>query len=154
MTTSPVLRAALLGTATGGRSALGVAGPVLSSTRRWPVRLAAVAAVAGELVADKLPGTPSRTIPPSVAVRLASGAAGGALLAGRGAGGPVLPVLAAVAGAAAGTLAGARWRGWAAPRTGPLPAALVEDALVLGLAALACGPRHSRAPGRTAAGAG
>ncbi|PRY47966.1 hypothetical protein LY71_111145 [Geodermatophilus tzadiensis] len=137
MTSSAVLRAALLGTAAGGRSTLGVAGPVLTSSPRWPLRAAALAAVAGELVGDKLPGTPDRTIPPSAAVRLASGAVGGWLLARRAGSGWVLPALAGAAGAAAGTLGGARWRRAAAPRLGALPAALAEDALVLALAAAA-----------------
>ncbi|SFP50320.1 hypothetical protein SAMN05660464_3340 [Geodermatophilus dictyosporus] len=149
MTSSAVLRAALLGTAAGGRSALGIAAPVLTSSPRWPLRAAALAAVAGELVADKLPGTPDRTMPPSAAVRLVSGAAGGWLLARRGGGGQVLPALAGAAGAATGTLGGARWRRAAAPRLGALPAALVEDALVLALAAAAAratpdGPAGSR----------
>ncbi|SDC72885.1 hypothetical protein SAMN05660690_2308 [Geodermatophilus telluris] len=137
MTSSAVLRAALLGTAAGGRSALGVAGPVLTSPTRRPARAAALAAVAGELVADKLPATPDRTVPPSVVVRLASGAAGGWLLARRDGSEWLLPALAGVAGAAAGTLGGARWRRVAAPRLGALPAALAEDALVLALAAAA-----------------
>ncbi|MGY1776411.1 hypothetical protein ACI8AV_11165 [Geodermatophilus sp. SYSU D00804] len=137
MTSSLVLRAALLGIAAGGRSSLGLAAPALTASRRRPVRLAALAAVAGELVADKLPATPSRTIPPSVAVRLAAGAAGGALLARRQ-GGRLLPALAGAAGAAAGTLGGARWRGLAGRRVPDLPAALAEDVVVVTIASLAC----------------
>ncbi|NEM05634.1 hypothetical protein [Geodermatophilus normandii] len=145
MTASLVLRAALLGTAAGGRSSLGLAAPALTAPSRlpWPVRLAAVAAVVGEVVADKLPGTPSRTVAPSVASRLASGAGGSALLARRGGGG-VLPVLAGAAAAAAGTLGGARWRGWAAQRVPDWQAALVEDVVVLALAALAGRERTAR----------
>ncbi|MGY1782969.1 hypothetical protein [Geodermatophilus sp. SYSU D01036] len=136
MTSSLVLRAALLGTAAGGRSSLGLAVPALVASRRRPVRLAALAAVAGELVADKLPATPSRTIPPSVAVRLAAGAAGGALLARRR-GGRLLPALAGAAGAAAGTLGGARWRRLAGRRGPDLAAALAEDVVVVTIASLA-----------------
>jgi uncharacterized membrane protein len=146
VTASLVLRAAMLGTAAGGRSSLGLAAPALTAPSRlpWPVRLAAVAAVVGEVVADKLPGTPSRTIAPSVAVRLASGAGGSALLARRGSGSGVLPVLAGAAGAAVGTLGGARWRGWASQRVPDRQAALVEDVVVLALAALAGRERAAR----------
>ncbi|WP_369253194.1 hypothetical protein [Geodermatophilus amargosae] len=154
MTPSLLLRAALLGTAAGGRSSLGLATPALTAPSRlpWPVRLAAVAAVTGEVTTDKLPGTPSRTLPPSVAVRLASGAGGSVLLARRGGGSGVLPVLAGVAGVAAGTLGGARWRRWAGRRVPDWQAALAEDAVVLALAALACLPGR-RGRGRGTMGA-
>ncbi|PWW23649.1 hypothetical protein JD79_02824 [Geodermatophilus normandii] len=152
MTASLLLRAALLGTAAGGRSSLGLAAPALTAPARLPVRLAALAAVAGEVVADKLPGTPSRTVPPSAAFRLASGAGGGALLARRGHAGVVLPVLAGAAGAAAGTLGGARWRARAGERVPDWQAALAEDAVVLALATLACLPGR-RGRGRGTMGA-
>jgi uncharacterized membrane protein len=145
VTRALLLRAALLGVAAGGRSSLGLAGPALTARAPlpWPVRWAAVAAVVGELVADKLPGTPSRTIASSVVGRLASGAGGGALLARRAGGGRVLPLLVGAAGAAAGTSGGARWRRWASQRVPDWQAALAEDAVVLTLAAVACLPRRT-----------
>ncbi|MGY1701498.1 hypothetical protein [Geodermatophilus sp. SYSU D00766] len=156
MTASILLRAALLGTAAGGRSSLGVAAPALAASPRAPVRWAALAAVGGELVADKLPTTPDRTMPPSFAVRVLSGAAGGVLLARRAGGTAVPAALAGAAGATAGTLGGLRWRREAAPRLGALPAALAEDALVLASAAAAvrATPRAPAGPPPTAGGWG
>lgn len=90
---------------------------------------------AGELVADKLPVTPDRTHPPSVAARVLSGALAGAALATsrRHSAGP-----AAVAGgvaALAATFAMHRLRKAAARRLAvpDVWVALAEDALALAL---------------------
>lgn len=144
-----VVRSALLGVATGGRSSLGLAGPVLS-TRRAGRSLGpaggrvgstvSLLAVAGELVADKLPGTPSRLAGPGLPLRLVAGALGAGALAHRSHARAWLPVLAGAAGAAAGSYAGAGWRSWAGQRLPGPGAALIEDAAALALAALASAP--------------
>jgi len=83
-----LLSCVFLGAASGLRSQLGVAtvvarsDPALPPVLRnsWTRRLLAVAA-AGELVADKLPATPSRLWPSGIASRLALGALAAGLLA-------------------------------------------------------------------------
>ena len=75
------ISSATLGAATGLRSQLGVASvvarahPDLPSILRHPwVRRLLLVAAAGELVVDKLPGTPSRLAPRGIIPRLALGA--------------------------------------------------------------------------------
>ena len=152
MTSSALLRPLLLGVATGMRSQLGLAvlawsepaGPgdpaVLRGLRSPVGRVALGLAAAGEVVVDKLPSTPSRLKPPVLGARLVTGAAVGALAAGsadRRARGTAAVL--GLAGAAAGTYAGAHSRRAAAARgTLPdLPFAVVEDAVAAGLAATA-----------------
>jgi uncharacterized membrane protein len=93
-------------------------------------RLAPLIAVAGELVIDKLPQTPSRTSPPGLAARLGSSAGVGWLIGGAAG--------AAVASVAAGLSAFARERTRAVlgRHTGiadPLIAA-AEDLIAIGVA--------------------
>lgn len=142
-----VARCFVLGVATGGRGSLGLAAPLLltgpppeAASRRMRARRWALAiGVVGELVIDKLPTTPSRLNPPGPALRVANAVAGSAILARR-AGSPVpLSALAAAAGALAGTWTGAAWRGWVDARAPDWTGALVEDAVSVGLAALAVG---------------
>ncbi|MCO7275512.1 hypothetical protein [Cellulosimicrobium cellulans] len=146
-TTALLARALALGVAAGSRSSLGVAAPVLGG---WVggdgpgvvgvlVRGTAAAGVAGELVGDKLPQTPSRLDPPGPVFRLASGALGGVLLARRRSGpaGVVAAAVAGAAGAAAGTWGGAAWRRLAVGSRPDWPGAVAEDAVALTLAALA-----------------
>lgn len=77
-----------------------------SPVARWVL----LVAMLGELVADKLPFTPSRTTPGPFFARVASGALAGAALAA-GAGGPLaLGAVAGGVGGVAGTLAGYRVR--------------------------------------------
>ncbi|HEV3424795.1 MAG TPA: DUF4126 family protein [Paraburkholderia sp.] len=90
----------------------------------------------GELITDQLPKTPSRTVPIQFGTRLVSGG-----LCGAAAGAPhnatLAGLLAGVIGAAIGTLGGARVRAWLAAAMGrDLPAALVEDVVAIGGAAL------------------
>ncbi|GGC80640.1 hypothetical protein GCM10011512_04240 [Tersicoccus solisilvae] len=136
-------RSAVLGVAAGIRSSLGVAGPTFASgpgrvsAGRRAGQVAAALAVAGEMVADKLPGTPSRLQPGALAGRLISGATGAVTLARRERATLDLPVVAGIAGALAGSWGGAAWRGWAQRELGwTWQAALLEDGLGLGLAAL------------------
>ncbi|SEL11286.1 hypothetical protein SAMN04515665_108125 [Blastococcus sp. DSM 46786] len=147
-------RALLLGVATGGRSSLGFAGPALTAPTRpgapghrsRPARVVALASLAGELVADKHPATPDRTQPGALGGRLVAAAVGGTSLAARERVNGALPLVAAVAGGLAGSVGGLRWRRWAASRMPDLQAALLEDAVALGLAAAACLPGRSRPP--------
>ncbi|MEO7987136.1 MAG: hypothetical protein ABI766_11425 [Gemmatimonadales bacterium] len=88
----------------------------------------------GELVADKLPKTPSRTKPGPFAGRIVTGALSGAALAGGLGGSLLLGAMLGAIGAVAGTLGGYR------ARTGLVGAlgvpdyvvALAEDALAVG----------------------
>ncbi|MGI8532668.1 MAG: hypothetical protein ACR2KN_06655, partial [Geodermatophilaceae bacterium] len=105
-------------------------------------RLATAGMVAGELVADKLPGAPSRFAPQAIAARVVIGAVGGSVLAWRDA--TSCPAGAAIAGLGAlvGAAVGLRWRTAVKDRGWPdLPAALAEDA-----AALAGAYRAGRRP--------
>jgi uncharacterized membrane protein len=86
------------------------------------------------MAGDKMPFAPDRRIPPSFAIRLAIGAAGGWALTGRHAH-PGYGALAGLAGAVAGTLLGRAARG-SDSRTAPGRASgLVEDLAAAGLAA-------------------
>jgi uncharacterized membrane protein len=147
-----LVRPLLLGIVTGLRSQLGVAvlawsepasardTRALRLLRSTPGRTVTGLAAAGELVADKLPTTPSRLIPPVLGARLATGAAVGAISTGS-TDRRILAVAAAVglAGAAAGSYAGAAYRKVLPARTHTpdLPWALTEDAVAAGLAATA-----------------
>ena len=90
----------------------------------------------GELVTDQLPTTPSRTVPVQFGTRLLMGALCGAAAC--------LPALAwpvgagmGTVGAVVGTLGGRAARGRLAAAFGSdLPAAILEDAVAIGLAAL------------------
>ncbi len=137
-----VVGSVLLGAASGLRSQLGVATVVARSDsslprvlrRPWTRRLLVAAAV-GELVADKLPGTPSRLAPAGIAGRLALGAVAAALFA-RTRRAPWLP--AAAIGAASAAVAaklGHDARAQLAHHAPDPAVAVVEDALALGLAA-------------------
>jgi len=139
-------RSAVLGLAAGGRSSLGVAAPTLTgrSPRRASVG-AAVLAVAGELVADKLPRTPSRVDPKVLPARLVSGATGGLTLARRDGAAWVLPAVVGAGGALAGSFGGYTWRQRAAGRLPDWQAALIEDVAAMGLAAAAARPRRAEA---------
>jgi uncharacterized membrane protein len=152
----PPVRAGLLGFVTGIRSQVPVAllaveadaGRFDPGTGRLARRFAspegvlgAVVALGGELVADKLPVTPSRLTPGPFLQRLATGAAVGAAVhydAGRPRG---LGALVGAAGAGAGAFAGTRTRALLADRTalpGPLLGGL-EDLFAVGLAVAVLG---------------
>jgi len=126
--------AALIGAATGMRTCSGIGALALHRRLGGPrVRIAIIAAAAGELVIDKLPFVPPRIQPPQLAGRIGTGAFAGHRVAGpRG----------AAAGAAAAL--GSAFATYHARRLLterlPVPDAVVaagEDALALGCAALA-----------------
>ncbi|MBI1179616.1 MAG: DUF4126 domain-containing protein [Alphaproteobacteria bacterium] len=90
----------------------------------------------GELVVDTLPSTPSRKAPPGFIARLVSGGFSGAVVGAAG-GSLFGGAMAGLAGAVAGTLGGYAFRMRLARALGKdLPAALIEDAIALGGAAL------------------
>jgi uncharacterized membrane protein len=151
----PLLQAALAGAATGCRSMTGLAALTLATPGRldptqpdrtlrkpWVKGLAGVAA-AGELVTDKLPVTPPRTVPVQLIGRLVTGAGCGVIIARRAARSPsiaqtVLTAAVGTAAAALTTVAGPQWRRVAAERFGTdAVGAGLEDvtALTLGWAA-------------------
>jgi uncharacterized membrane protein len=99
-----------------------------------PYVLAALAVV--ELITDQLPSTPSRKVPMQFGARLVTGALSGAAI-GASAGALIGGLVAGVIGAVIGTFGGAAARGWLAGLFGKdLPAALIEDVVAIGGAAL------------------
>ena len=152
MASASLLRPLVLGVVTGLRSQLGVAvlawsqpaskqdTRALRLLRSAPGRGLTSAGAAAELVADKLPSTPSRLEPQGIAFRLLAGAGVGALAA-NSTDRRTVGVASAVglAGAAAGTYAGAYYRKVLPARTHTpdLPWAVGEDAVAAGLAATA-----------------
>jgi uncharacterized membrane protein len=153
-----LLRVAALGVAAGMRSQAPLAllalavrggridagGGILRLLGARAVVPLAVAALAGELVGDKLPVTPSRLDPGPLGGRVVIGAAAGAALARSAGRGRTAGALAGGLGAAAGAYAGYHLRVRAARATGLADPVLgaVEDALALAVAryALAGGP--------------
>ncbi|MDM7831313.1 hypothetical protein [Cellulomonas edaphi] len=151
-------RSFALGLATGGRSSVSLTVPLAVAARgrtgagavllRSVGRLAAI----GELVADKLPVTPSRLGRPMLDARVLAGALGAAGLAvaeRRPLRAVVVAAPVGAIGAFLGAHAGAAWRAWAADG-GPswlrpdARAALVEDSLVVGSAAVLVRSAHTK----------
>ncbi|MFG1421421.1 DUF4126 family protein [Roseixanthobacter liquoris] len=98
-----------------------------SSVAVWVLTIFAL----GELVADKLPFTPSRKVPMQFGARIVSGAICGAALA-TPAGLALAGAGLGIAGAIIGTLGGAAVRARLAARLGrDLPAALIEDVIAV-----------------------
>lgn len=145
------INAFLIGTASGLRALMGVVAVswaarlgVLPLEHTWlaflgytftPYILTLMAV--GELVNDNLPKTPSRLIPPQFITRIATSALCG-LAIGVSAGGATLGLVAGIIGAVVGTFGGAKARELLAKRLGrDLPAALLEDIVAIGIAALA-----------------
>lgn len=90
----------------------------------------------GEIFADKLPFMPDRKAPPSFAWRVISGGLSAAVVRARDESIP-LAVIAGAIGAAAGTLGGSALRSrLAAVFQRDVPAALIEDTVVILLVAL------------------
>ena len=85
----------------------------------------------GELVNDKLPKTPSRTVPPQFITRIVTGAFSGAVL-GASRDSLVGGLVAGAIGAVAGTFGGSAARTALAKMAGKdLPIALLEDAVAI-----------------------
>jgi uncharacterized membrane protein len=100
----------------------------------WPAIVLGIAAL-GEFVGDLLPATPARTSPGPFAARIVSGGLVGWLFCAQHGVGFVPGVAAGAIGAVAGTYGGLRGRLAAISAVGPVPAALIEDAIAIGLAA-------------------
>jgi uncharacterized membrane protein len=139
------LRAFVIGWACGGRTSFGPA--ALALTSRKPVTgwrkarsVAALLAGLGEMVVDKLPQTPSRLEPQGLVGRIGAGAAAAGALAHREHEPVWIPVALGATGAAAGSFAGAAWRGWADRRGPDWPAAVAEDVVTALLARSAATP--------------
>ncbi|WP_299957320.1 hypothetical protein [uncultured Modestobacter sp.] len=140
-----VARSLLLGVAAGGRSSLGLAGPTLTATDTGVAKkLASLTSLGGELYADKQPGVPDRTSPAALPARLASGAGGAVLLSRRQGANAAWPVVAGIAGSAAGSFGGLGWRRWADGRLPDWQAGVIEDGVALALALAACLPGRRR----------
>ena len=94
----------------------------------WVLTLLAI----GELIIDKRPSTPSRTVPPQFGARIVSGGLSGAAI-GAAHGAMLAGLLAGIVGAVIGTLGGRQMRAQLASSFGKdLPAALLEDAVAVG----------------------
>ncbi len=126
MSDRPDLGAALAIGLGGGLRALAPAA-ALAVHGRGPLagraRFAVFGAAAFELIADKLPGTPSRWSPRGMSMRLVFSATGGRVLGG----GPGAVI--AVAAAVGAAFAGSRLRAKVHGRSRQLVAAAAEDAL-------------------------
>jgi uncharacterized membrane protein len=117
---------------------IGLDGTPLAFLASAPARYILLAAMLGELVADKLPFTPARTGVGSFTARIVSGAFSGAALAvGLGAS-PAPGAVAGALGAVAGTLGGDRVRTGLVRALGvpDFPVALIEDLVAVGTALL------------------
>jgi uncharacterized membrane protein len=135
-----LMRAAALGAASGSRSTAGITAVALTSgtddrgavASRLGSRTGGVVAglaAVGELVADKLPSTPSR-LGAGLLPRLVLGASSAATMARRDGHDVVLPLLIGLGGAGAASVLGVRLRAAAARRLGSdKPGAFAEDAL-------------------------
>jgi uncharacterized membrane protein len=151
-----LLRAALAGAASGGRTftglaALTLAAPAKASTQpdatlRHPAaKLISCGLALQEWVGDTLPEAPSRLAPLPVTGRILAGAMCAAIIVRRAAphrelaaGDFLAPVTVGAAAALIASWLGVRWRAWAAPRLGrDLVGAVIEDGWVLTLAASA-----------------
>lgn len=144
---SQLRNAAVLGSVSGARTLGAWTGLALSGRVTGRARIALLVAAAGEIAADKLPMMPPRSDPPALAGRIVSGA-----LAGRIAGGAHGAGIGA-ATAAATTYASERARALLGAHTSlPDPVlALLEDAVVVGLAVVAARPPAPEPPAAPAA---
>jgi uncharacterized membrane protein len=96
----------------------------------WTPWILSIAAL-GELIADKLPSTPSRKAHPSFAFRIVSGSISGAAI-GISRGSLLLGLIGGAIGAVIGTWGGAAARSSLSKLLGrDLPVALLEDAMAI-----------------------
>ncbi len=132
METGTLLRSFAIGMTCGLRSLTGPA--VVCWRARDPARLALAGLAVGELIADKLPTTPARTIPPALIFRAISGGLAGRRVARSLAADARSGLLAGALGAVIAAYAGKALRGRIV-RAGGLPdplVALAEDAVAIG----------------------
>lgn len=129
-----LLLALCLGFVSGLRTFTPVAAVLLVRGGVWGI-VAAFPAV-GEYVVDLLPNTPSRTRPMGLLARSASGAFVGWTISTMHDGSGFFGAIAGIAGALIGAYAGLAARLKAISRIGGYPAAILEDVVAIGLAAL------------------
>jgi uncharacterized membrane protein len=150
-----MLRAALLGAATGMRSTVGLAAVVLTRDRPLPGPLrrrltarAVTVSVVGELVADKLPSAHSRLEPPGLVARGVAAGLAAALVSDREGARVAIDAVVAATVALVSAKVAHDVRVRAADRWGATRAAVAEDALALALAfGAATAGRTRPAPG-------
>jgi uncharacterized membrane protein len=130
MPTSIPFRSFAIGAATGLRSMTGPA--AVAGSSGWGRVLPFLAL--GELIVDKLPKVPARTIPPALAVRLIGGGLAGRSIASAAGRNLLLGTLAGVAGAAGASYVGAAYRAYASRYIPAVVAALLEDGVAIALA--------------------
>jgi len=124
------LAALLLGVVAGLRTFTAPAVLALMRHRSFWAYLLAVAALA-EFAADLYPKTPARTGIPGLTARILSGGACGWVVAGGAGGSQWLGAALGVLGALAGAYGGLSLRRRAIGAFGPVPAALLEDAVAI-----------------------
>jgi uncharacterized membrane protein len=129
-------RAALLGAATGARSATPLAALAAQGGHRW-LKVVTTIAAGGELIADKLPSTPSRVKPAPLTARIVTGALAAGLDARSHRRSVVGAALIGASAAAAASYAGAGWRAFTAHQGFAIPGALAEDAAAILIATTA-----------------
>ena len=135
----------IAGAATGLRSTSGLAAIITAGSKgRLPQKLqqrryrsVTLLLTAGELIADKLPGTPARTAPRGLIPRVVLGGVSADRLAPAHRRFPAAAVLLGSAAAVGSAFGGRAARSRLSARIGPIPAALVEDAITGLLAATA-----------------
>jgi uncharacterized membrane protein len=148
-----LLAAVLVGAASGGRSGTGLAAVTLAAPAhgrdqpdrilgRPAVQAVVCSAAALEYVGDKLPSAPSRLEPAGLGARVVAAAASGAIVGRRltPSNGARIIACAGLAGSVAVAAAwlGTTWRRWGGEHLhSDFAAAVVEDCVVLGLAAAA-----------------
>jgi uncharacterized membrane protein len=130
MQTSLPIRSFAIGAATGLRT---MSGPTAVAMGTGWGRILPFLAV-GELIADKLPSTPSRTIPAALVARMAGGALAGRSVAAAGGRNLLVGTLAGIAGAVGAAYAGAAYRKFASRHIPAMVAALLEDGVAIAVA--------------------
>jgi uncharacterized membrane protein len=139
METGAIVRSFAIGLTCGLRSLTGPA--VVRWRARDPARLALAGLAVGELIADKLPATPARTVPPALVFRALSGGFAGRSVAQALAADRRVGMLAGAFGAVAAAYLGRALRAGIV-RASHLPdplVALAEDAVAIGGAIAASG---------------
>ena len=134
--TTALAAAFILGIVAGLRAFTAPAVALLAA-RDWVAGGIVAVVAAGELFADMLPTTPSRTTPVPLGARIVSGAFVGWFVTPGSASMRVVGALVGVAGALVGTYGGHALRLRAIAAIGAIPAALVEDVVAIGLAVAA-----------------
>lgn len=131
MKTATAFRALGIGAVSGLRTMTGPAAALAGNKQLW-ARVLPLLAV-GEFVADKLPGTPSRTRPPLLAGRALAGGVSGWIITDAEGEDARVGALLGIAGAIAASYLGAAYRGAAKKAHIPdLVPALFEDAVAIG----------------------